>query len=88
MIGNIDNKNTEISKMNYGFISDDGLFWDEYNLRKLGFERFCNQYYGLDLTYGSEDEYKYILDYESDDLIYNIDQIIVINLNNYKKTVN
>lgn len=88
VIGNIDNKNTEISKMNYGFISDDGLFWDEYNLRKLGFERFCNQYYGLDLTYGSEDEYKYILDYESDDLIYNIDQIIVINLNNYKKTVN
>ena len=48
LIGSTKNE-TEINKLNYGFISDDAIFWEEYNLKKLGFERFCYEYYGLKL---------------------------------------
>ena len=56
LIGSTKNE-TEIIKLNYGFISDDAIFWEEYNLKKLGFERFCYEYFGLNLTFVSEEDY-------------------------------
>lgn len=89
VIGNISNEDnnsiSQIYKNNFGYISDDGIFWDEYNLRKIGFERFCYEYFGANLVFGSEDEYNKYKLYNSNDLVYNYDDIIVINFNNYKK---
>ena len=80
VIGNISNKNDNISNRNYGYISDEGLFWDEYNLRKLGFERFCRENYGLSIKFGDEDVYQESLDYPEEDIIYEYRDTIVINL--------
>ncbi|MBR3210782.1 MAG: glucosyltransferase domain-containing protein [Bacilli bacterium] len=85
VIGEIKNTNHNLTNKNYGYISDEGLFWTEYNLRKLGFERFCRQAYGLDIKYGEEKDY---LTYQSDfnpDLVYEKDGNIIINLNHYTK---
>ena len=73
---------TEINKLNYGFISDDAIFWEEYNLKKLGFERFCYEYYGLNLTFVSEEDYDKIKQRENknQEIIYTYDDIIVIDL--------
>jgi hypothetical protein len=87
VIGNIQN-NSQVSKMNYGFISDEGLLWDEYNLRKLGFERFCLEYYGLKLDFGSEDDYSKYKDENNDEIIYKDEDLIIINFNNYKNKSN
>jgi hypothetical protein len=47
-----------ISKANYGYISDESIFWDEHHLRKLGFERFVSEYFGLNLEYASIEDYE------------------------------
>lgn len=81
LIGSTKNE-TEINKLNYGFISDDAIFWEEYNLKKLGFERFCYEYYGLNLTFVSEKDYDKIKQRENknQEIIYTYDDIIVIDL--------
>ncbi len=84
IIGEVKN-NSDINKRNYGFISDDSIFWDEYNLRKIAFEKFTDEYFGIKLEFGSEYLYNKLLKNSSNDLIYNYDNNIVINLNNYKK---
>ena len=84
IIGEVKN-NSDINKRNYGFISDDSIFWDEYNLRKIAFEQFTDEYFGIKLEFGSEYLYNKLLKNTSNDLIYNYDNNIVINLNNYKK---
>ena len=79
VVGNYKNKKDYYSKMNYGFISDMGLFWEEYNLRKLGLERFISNYYNLDINYVSKEEYESIP--ILDEYIYVHDNIIVLNIN-------
>ena len=88
IIGKINTTNdlkNNISKLNYGYISDEDLFWDEYNLRKIAFEKLANDYFGLNLKYTSEDNYNYIISESNDRLIYSLNGTIVINLNNYKE---
>ncbi len=84
VIGNIKNTD-EISKLNYGYISDEGLFWDEYNLRVLGFERFCKQNYGLDIKFGNEELFNEVNNLNNKDITYIYRDNIIINLNNYNK---
>ncbi len=83
IVGNIGNTNTSITNNNYGYISDEGLFWDEYNLRKLGVERFCKQTYGYDIKFGDEDNYNYLVKDNNKQIIYEYNDNIVLNLNNY-----
>ena len=78
VVGNYKNKKDYYSKMNYGFISDMGLFWEEYNLRKLGLERFISNYYNLDINYVSKEEYDSIP--ILDEYIYIHNNIIVLNI--------
>ena len=87
VIGKMNNKNDykQIKDSNYGYISDEELFWDEYNLRKLGFERFTSEYLGLQLNFADESSYNQILNHIKNELIYEENNIIVINLNQYKK---
>ena len=82
---NNNNDNKQIKDSNYGYISDEELFWDEYNLRKLGFERFTSEYLGLQLNFADESSYNQILNHIKNELIYEENNIIVINLNQYKK---
>lgn len=71
---------------NYGYISDDGLFWDEYNLRSLGFTRFVSEYFGITVQYTDEDTYHDILNNRyGDEVIYEVDNTLVIDLDNYNK---
>lgn len=89
VIGNIsnddDNSISNIYKYNYGFISDEGIFWNDHYVRKLGFERFCYEYFGANIIFGSEDEYKKYLNNDRDELIFEEEDLIIINLNNYNK---
>ena len=88
IIGKLNNTNElkdNISKLNYGYISDEDLFWDEYNLRKIAFERLANDYFGLDLKYTTEDKYNELLNNTNDRIIYSVDNTVIINLNNYNK---
>lgn len=84
LIGKTSKSNTNISKLNYGFISDDGIFWDEYNLRKLAFTRFCEEYYGLNINYVDEDKSKYLEGNKTNKLIKTKNNIVVINLDYLK----
>lgn len=70
---------------NYGYIADSGIFWDEYNLRKLGFERYANEYLGIHLEYASEEEYNDIIENNpSLGFVSIYDDVVVINLGSYK----
>lgn len=62
VIGEVSPKNLEVSKRNYGYISDDGIFWEEYHLRKLGVERYVLQEFGLSITFGSEEDYQSLIE--------------------------
>lgn len=83
IIGQTKNE-TEINKLNYGFISDEPLFWNEYNLKKLGFERFCYQYYGLNLNFASEEKYNEIIKKNKNkkEISYIENDTIIINFDN------
>ena len=83
VIGNI-SSDPDISKRNYGYISDEGLFWEEYNLRKLGFERFCRETYGLSIPFGEEDLYQNALNHPHQEAFYEEDDTIFINLNQFQ----
>ena len=91
VVGNVSNNDSnsisEVYKYNYGYISDDGIFWDEYNLRKIGFERFCYEYYGVNVSFGTVDEYEKYLNKNSNKLIENEDDLIIINFNNFNKNI-
>ena len=82
VVGDLSSANESIKKLNYGYISDDGIFWDEYHLRKLGFERFCLRNYGLSLQFGSEEQYKKAQEVDTDYVIYELEDAVVINLSN------
>lgn len=84
VIGKEKIKSTNISKQNYGFISDDSIFWEEYNLRKLGFTRFCEEYYGLNINYLDEDKALELENNKTDKLIENKENIVIINLDYLK----
>ena len=84
VIGKDKVKSTNISKQNYGFISDDSIFWKEYNLRKLGFTRFCEEYYGLNINYLSEDKALELENNRTNKLIETRDDITIINLDYLK----
>ena len=90
VVGKIDYKKNEIIKnihdRNYGYITDDGIFWEENNLRGMGFKRFVSEYLGLTVEYVDDDTYSILeKDTSSKDVIYRMDDVVVINLNNYNK---
>lgn len=78
-IGNIDNSKNDIYKSNYGFISDDGIFWSEYYLKNLAFPRYVHYYHNKDIEFVDEDTYNELVKYEYPELINYNDNIIVIN---------
>lgn len=84
LIGKAPKQKDNISKLNYGFISDDSIFWKEYNLRKLGLTKFCKEYYGLNINYIDKNKAKYLEDNKTNKLIETKDNIIVINLDYLK----
>ena len=89
IVGNIkkdsDNDISNIYNSNYGFIADEDIFWNEYNLRKLAFERFVYQYYGVKVTFADLNTYNYILDNrKTSEVIYEIDGTNVIDFYNYR----
>lgn len=74
---------------NYGYIADSGIFWKEHSLRKLGFERFVEEYFGLEVKYVDIDTYTAITDKRnSNDIICEVDNVIVIDLDNYNRVKN
>lgn len=88
IVGDLNNKDNNILSRiydsNYGYICDDGIFWDEYNLRKIAFERFVYEYYGLEVNFADEDVYNYILENRNtSDVLYDVDNVIVIDFSNY-----
>lgn len=88
IIGSLKNKNineiSNVNKYNYGYIADYDLFWEEYNLRSLAFKRFVYEYYGLEVYFCDEEVYNDILNYKNNDIVYNYNDVVVINFNNYK----
>lgn len=84
LIGKAPKQKDNISKLNYGFISDDSIFWKEYNIRKLGLTKFCKEYYGLNINYIDKNKAKYLEDNKTNKLIETKDNIIVINLDYLK----
>lgn len=82
---NDDNSISSIYKYNYGFVSDEGIFWSDHYVRKIGFERFCYEYFGVDVTFGSEDDYNKYLKNDRHELIFEDNNLIIINLYNYNK---
>ena len=88
IIGEYDDRSElvqNISNSNYGYISDSSIFWEEHHLRKLGFERFTSEYFGLNLEYASEEDYEKVKDILNYKFIYSIDNIVIINFDNYKE---
>ena len=88
IIGTIPEKDSiykEIEKMNYGYISDEDLFWEEHYNKKIAFERFAREYFGLNLTFTDEQTYNEIVKYPSNRLVYERNNVIVINMNALKK---
>lgn len=81
IIGNIDTYQ-DINNLNYGFISDLGIFWDEYNLRKLGFCKFSKMYLNKEVEYVDIDTYNNLLNNDYYNIINYIDDVIVINFDN------
>lgn len=85
-----ENNLEHLSELNYGFISNFSLFWDNYVNIKNGWERFFYEYLGYNLNFVSEEEYNKILEmdefkematYPNKDSIKMIDNIIVIKIN-------
>lgn len=88
IIGKITDKNESdlerVFDSNYGYICDDDIFWDEYNLRKIAFQRFVYEYYGLEVDFADEETYNYILNnHKSKDIIYTFKGVNVIDFYNY-----
>ena len=79
VIGDSKNNDSSITNRNYGYISDEGLFWDEYNLRKLGFVRFCKQIYGIDVKFGDEDTYNYYVNNPTSEVIQEDGNVMIVN---------
>lgn len=88
---NNNNKNelNNLKKLNYGFISNKSLFWEEYTNIKNGWLRFYYEHFGVDLNFVSEEEYNTILQkeefkemttYPNKNSIKKIDNIIVIKI--------
>ena len=81
IIGNINNKD-EINKLNYGYISDLGIFWEEYNLKKIGFTKFIKIYYGKNIEFIDEENYNNLVNEEYKDIINYRDNVVVIDFDN------
>lgn len=57
--------NTELKniyKLNYGFVSNSSLFWDEYVNTKNGWTRYLYQYHGVNIDFVDLKTYNQILD--------------------------
>ena len=87
IIGDIDNSKDNIYKMNYGFISDESIFWSEYNLRSIAFKKYVYYYFGVNVEYVDIDTYNELKDLEFNDIINYKDDIIIINFDevNYEE---
>lgn len=83
VVGDIKNRG-DIYNKNYGFVSDEGIFWEEYHLRKLGFERYSEQVFDKKLSFGSEEEYNEYLDAPLDEVLTSEDNLIIIDLRQIK----
>jgi len=81
IIGSIDTK-TDVNKLNYGYISDLGIFWDEYNLRKLAFVKFVKEYHNKKIEFVDIDTYNNLLNNKYDKIINHIDDITIIDFDN------
>ena len=86
---NNSNNVSNIYKLNYGFISNSSLFWNEYDNVKNGWTKFMYQYLGVNINFVSLDKYNQILDmneykdmntYPNKESIKVIDNVIVIKL--------
>ena len=82
IIGDINNSKTDIYKMNYGFISDEGIFWEEYNLKKLGFCKYVEYYLGLEVEFVDNDTYNLLLKDNYDEVINYKDDYVIIDFDN------
>ncbi len=83
IIGNINTYN-DINKYNYGYISDLGIFWDEYNLKKLAFVKFVKYYEKKDIEFVDIDTYNSLLKNDYNKIINYNDNIIIIDFDNAK----
>ena len=83
IVGDIDNRG-DIYKKNYGFVCDEGIFWEEYHLRKLGFERYTKQVFNKKLNFGSEEDYQKYQDASLDEVLTTKDNLIIIDLRQIK----
>lgn len=79
-----------VKKLNYGFISNSSLFWNEYVNIKNGWTRFMYEYLGTNIDFVDEEKYNEILEkdefkemkeYPNKESIKLIDDVIVIKLN-------
>lgn len=61
IVGNIQENNSDISSLTYGFISNYPLFWEEYSNLKNGWERFMKYYVGYPITFVDQEQYNKIL---------------------------
>lgn len=83
VIGNMENRG-KIYQMNYGFVADEGLFWEEYHLRKLGFERYTEQIFHKKLSFASEEKYRRYQKNDSKEVIREEEGIIILDLRQIK----
>ena len=81
-IGSINNSDKSIYKMNYGFISDDPIFWEEYNLKKIGFCKYVEYYLGLDVEFVDSDTYNLLIKDDYSDVINYRDDYVIIDFDN------
>ena len=81
ILGEIDTK-TSIYKKNYGFVSDLGIFWEEYNLKKLGFCKFVKYYQHKEVEFVDEETYYRLISQKEKEDIYSVNDIIIINFDN------
>ena len=87
IIGDIDNSNDEIYRRNYGFISDESIFWEEYNLKSMAFKKYVYYYFGVNIEFVDIDTYNELKNNEYNDIINYEDNIIIINFDevNYEE---
>lgn len=100
IVGNLDSNDyynytnngplNNLKKLNYGFVSNKSIFWDEYTNIKNGWIRFYDEYFGIYLNFVSLEDYNRILDsdefkemsvYPSKDSIRMIDNVVVVKIN-------
>ena len=77
-IGSIDTT-TNINKLNYGYVSDLGIFWDEYNLKKIAFCKYTKYYLNKEVEFVDMDTYNNLVNNEYNSIINYTDDVVIIN---------